>query len=75
MKSWPYYRKVNNSKSIEFSQPCGDRRGGEARLWLAEKSAYDVWQAAQRFLDTLMQVSALELNGTRRVLLDKPLLG
>jgi addiction module HigA family antidote len=23
-------------------------RGGEARLWLAEQSAYDVWQAQQR---------------------------
>lgn len=24
-------------------------RGGEARLWLAEQSAYDVWQAQLRF--------------------------
>lgn len=26
----------------------GVERGGEARLWLAEQSAYDLWQAAQR---------------------------
>ena len=25
------------------------KRGGEARLWLAEQSAYDVWRAGQRF--------------------------
>ncbi len=28
----------------------GVARGGEARLWLAEQSAYDIWQAAQRVL-------------------------
>ncbi len=26
----------------------GVARGGEARLWLAEQSAYDIWQAAQK---------------------------
>ena len=31
-------------------------RGGEARLWLAAQSAYDVWQAAQRFKMTPMHV-------------------
>ena len=29
---------------------------GEARLWLAEQSAYDVWQAAQRFKAAPMRV-------------------
>jgi plasmid maintenance system antidote protein VapI len=31
-------------------------RGGEARLWLAEQSAYDVWQAAQKFKATPMHI-------------------
>jgi len=31
-------------------------RGGEARLWLAEQSAYDVWQAAQKFNAAPMHV-------------------
>ncbi len=31
-------------------------RGGEARLWLAEQSAYDVWQAKQRFKAAPMHV-------------------
>jgi len=34
----------------------GVERGGEARLWLAEQSAYDVWQAAQRFKAKPMRV-------------------
>ncbi|MBK6323055.1 MAG: hypothetical protein IPF38_12935 [Burkholderiales bacterium] len=43
----------------------GVERGGEARLWLAEQSAYDVWQAAQRFKAAPMQVqSAPAMAGT-----------
>jgi plasmid maintenance system antidote protein VapI len=34
----------------------GVERGGEARLWLAEQSAYDMWQAEQRFKDAPMHV-------------------
>ena len=34
----------------------GLERGGEARLWLAEQSAYDVWQAALRFKTKPMHV-------------------
>ena len=34
----------------------GVARGGEARLWLAEQSAYDVWQAEQRFKASPMHV-------------------
>ncbi len=29
----------------------GVEHGGEARLWLAQQSAYDNWQAAQRLID------------------------
>jgi hypothetical protein len=34
----------------------GLERGGEARLWLAEQSAYDVNQVAERFKVSPMQV-------------------
>jgi plasmid maintenance system antidote protein VapI len=34
----------------------GVARGGEARVWLAEQSAYDVWQAAQKFKGAPMRV-------------------
>ena len=34
----------------------GVERGGEARLWLAEQSAYEVWQTKQRFKAAPMHV-------------------
>ena len=34
----------------------GVKRGGAARLWLAEQSAYDVWQAQERFKAAPMRV-------------------
>jgi addiction module HigA family antidote len=34
----------------------GVDRGGDARLWLAEQSAYDVWQAELKFKTKPMQV-------------------
>jgi len=34
----------------------GAERGGEARLWLAEQSAYDVWKAEQKFKNEPMHV-------------------
>lgn len=34
----------------------GVARGGDARIWLAEQSAYDMWQAEQRFKSAPMQV-------------------
>lgn len=34
----------------------GADRGGDARVWMAEQSAYDMWQAAQRFKARPMHV-------------------
>ena len=34
----------------------GVERGGDARVWMAEQSAFDMWQAAERFKATPMQV-------------------
>jgi len=33
-------------------------RGGNARVWLAQQSAYDVWQAEQRFKAAPMRVQS-----------------
>ena len=44
-----------------FKAWLGIERGGEARLWLAEQSAYDLWQAEQRFAKTPMQVQPAPL--------------
>lgn len=34
----------------------GVERGGDARVWLAELSAYDVWQVVQRFKNAPLHV-------------------
>lgn len=40
---------ISPEMALRIEAWLGVERGGEARLWLAEQSAYDVWQAAQRF--------------------------
>lgn len=47
---------ISPEMALRIEAWLGMDRGGEARLWLAEQSAYDVWQAEQRFLKTPMQV-------------------
>ena len=47
---------ISPEMALRIEAWLGVDRGGEARLWLAEQSAYDVWQAEQRFLKTPMQV-------------------
>ena len=47
---------ISPDMALRIEAWLGIARGGEARLWLAEQSAYDVWQAEQRFLKTPMQV-------------------
>ena len=47
---------ISPEMAMRIEAWLGVKRGGEARLWLAEQSAYDVWQAAQRFKASPMQV-------------------
>ncbi len=47
---------ISPEMALRIEAWLGIERGGEARLWLAEQSAYDVWQAAQRFKTSPMQV-------------------
>ena len=47
---------ISPDMALRIEAWLGLARGGEARLWLAEQSAYDVWQAAQRFKAAPMQV-------------------
>lgn len=47
---------ISPEMALRIEAWLGVARGGEARLWLAEQSAYDMWQAEQRFLKTPMQV-------------------
>ncbi|MBC7376019.1 MAG: HigA family addiction module antidote protein [Burkholderiaceae bacterium] len=47
---------ISPEMALRIEAWLGLDRGGEARLWLAEQSAYDVWQAAERFKVTPMHV-------------------
>ncbi len=47
---------ISPEMALRIEAWLGVERGGEARLWLAEQSAYDVWQAAQRFKAAPMHV-------------------
>ena len=47
---------ISHEMALRIEAWLGVARGGEARLWLAEQSAYDVWQAKQRFKAVPMQV-------------------
>jgi addiction module HigA family antidote len=40
---------ISPEMALRIEAWLGVERGGEARLWLAEQSAYDMWQAEQRF--------------------------
>jgi addiction module HigA family antidote len=40
---------ISPEMALRIEAWLGLARGGEARLWLAEQSAYDMWQAAQKF--------------------------
>jgi addiction module HigA family antidote len=47
---------ISPEMALRIEVWLGVNRGGEARLWLAEQSAYDVWQAQERFKAAPMQV-------------------
>lgn len=48
---------ISPEMALRLEGWLGKERGGEARLWLAEQSAYDVWQAEQRFKAMPMHVT------------------
>ena len=52
---------ISPEMALRIEAWLGVERGGEARLWLAEQSAYDVWQAEQRFEAVLMHVQPAPL--------------
>jgi addiction module HigA family antidote len=47
---------ISPEMALRIEAWLGVKRGGEARLWLAEQSAYDVWQAQERFKTEQMRV-------------------
>lgn len=47
---------VSPEMALRIEVWLGVERGGDARVWLAEQSAYDMWQVAQRFKASPMHV-------------------
>ncbi len=47
---------ISPEMALRIEAWLGVEHGGEARLWLAEQSAYDVWQAEQKFKKAPMHV-------------------
>ena len=47
---------ISPEMALRIEAWLGVERGGEARLWLAEQSAYDMWQAEQKFKAAPMHV-------------------
>jgi len=47
---------VSPDMALRLEAWLGVARGGDARVWLAQQSAYDVWQAEQKFKKTPLQV-------------------
>ncbi|MHB8949369.1 MAG: HigA family addiction module antitoxin [Rhodoferax sp.] len=47
---------ISPEMALRLETWLGKDRGGDARVWLAQQSAYDVWQAEQRFKAAPMRV-------------------
>lgn len=47
---------ISPDMALRIEAWLGVERGGDARVWLAEQSAYDVWQAQLRFKAKPMRV-------------------
>ena len=52
---------ISPEMALRIEAWLGKERGGEARLWLAEQNAYDIWHAQQRFAIAPMQVTPAPL--------------
>lgn len=48
---------ISPEMALRIEAWLGVERGGDARLWLAQQSAYDMWQTAQQFKIKPMKVT------------------
>lgn len=53
---------ISPEMALRIEAWLGVERGGEARLWIAEQSAYDMWQAEQRIKDAPLHVQRAPLE-------------
>lgn len=47
---------ISPEMALRIEAWLGRDRGGDAQVWLAEQSAYDLWQAEQRLKDAPLKV-------------------
>lgn len=47
---------ISPDMALRIEAWLGVERGGDARVWMAEQSAFDMWQAAERFKTAPMRV-------------------
>ena len=47
---------ISPDMALRLEAWLGVERGGDARVWMAQQSAYDMWQAEQRFKIAPMRV-------------------
>jgi addiction module HigA family antidote len=47
---------ISPEMALRIEAWLGKERGGDARVWLAEQSAHDMWQTEQRLKDTPLNV-------------------
>jgi len=47
---------ISPEMALRIEAWLGVKRGGEARIWLAEQSAYDMWRAEQRLKKAPLRV-------------------
>ena len=48
---------ISPEMDLRIQAWLGVERGGEARLWLAQQTAYDRWQTEQRIKKVLLHVN------------------
>lgn len=53
---------ISPEMALRIEAWLGVERGGEARLWLAEQSAYDMWQTKQRLKSAPFHVQPAPVN-------------
>lgn len=47
---------ISSEMALRIEAWLGTERGGDAKLWLAEQAAYDMWQAREKFKQKSIQV-------------------
>ena len=48
--------QASEQMALRIEAWLGKDRGGDAQVWLAEQTAYDMWQTEQRLKDTPLKV-------------------